>query len=438
MDDSTRWQFADTYNVNGRSETERHNSLKSHITTLVALLFALGGVVAFSSAASSTATMAAYSVPTTVARDCSHDVTAVLNNVIAKLADNSKLTFPPNGCYQVDGTITISGKRGLTVDAGNSSFRAMTNGSELPPKQARTRDQFLIQNSTNVTITNAIAYGDNPHAGLSESAYVPAYEAQHGFEISSSSFVTLDHVQAFNVYGDFAYIGGGTTPSRYVAIRNSTFRANGRIGMTIANATDVFIYNNSLDQMRRSVFDLEPYAAKWVIERVTILGNVIGPSRLNFLSNYGTCAVVEDIRVVNNRLVGQELNGEVINQTGCSIRRHTFVFAGNVSDKAIGTPSGMALKFVGVDGISLTNNVVPLQAGRNMRLARLTNSTFAAATGNVLPDGVGSIFTNDGSNAYCASNNRIGDLHTIEPSPKPCGQLPSQIQALRQAGLLAP
>jgi hypothetical protein len=357
-------------------------------------------------------------------------VTAALNFTIAALPNNATLKFPANGCYRIDGTIRISGKHALTIDGGNSRFKAMTDGSELPAKQARVRDQFIVINSSNITIKNAIVYGANAHAGLSESAYVPAFEAQHGFEISSASYVTLDRVQAYEVYGDFVYIGGGTVPSRHVTVTNSTFRANGRIGMSVTNATDVSISNNVLDEMRRSVFDLEPYAAKWVVERVRIQHNVIGAARLNFLSDYGACAVVNNIAVVQNRLIGQEMNGEVINRAGCGIRRRNFTFSGNTSDKAIGTPSGMALKFVGVDGISLTNNLVPLQPGRNMHLARLTDSSLAAATGNVLPGAAGTIFTNDGSNAYCHSNNRIGSRLTLEPTTKRCGQLTRQLQAL--------
>jgi hypothetical protein len=421
MDTLSRWQFADTYGTGRRFRTGRVSNSKRWSIAIVTAVVAVGALIASSSAGSTIGTMQTYAIPTTVARDCSVDVTTVLNSAIAALPDNAMLTFPANGCYQIDGTITISGKHGLTVNGNNSSFRAMTSGAELPAKQARTRDQFLVINSSNITIANAIAYGANPYAGLSDRAYNPAFEAQQGFEISSSSYVTLDHDQAYNVYGDFVYIGGsGTRPSRYVTVKDSTFRANGRIGMTVANATDVLIYHNSLDLMRRSVFDLEPYASVWVIERVTIQDNTVGQARLNFFSNYGTCAVVDNIAVLHNQLVGQELNGTILNQTGCTIRRHNFTFADNTSDKAFGTPSGMALEFVGVDGISLTNNVVPLQPGRNMHLARLTNSSYAAGTSNALPGAAGTIFTNDGSNVYCYSNNTIGRPLTLEPTTKPC------------------
>ncbi len=421
MDCSSRWQFADTYGSTRGKKLQHFSIAKRWCVAIVTALVALGALAVSATPGSTAATMKTYVMPTTVPHDCSVDVTAILNYVIGALPDNTMLSFPANGCYQIDGTVRISGKHGLTLNANNSTFRAMTNGSELPAKQARTRDQFLVINSTNVTITNAIAYGDNPHAGLSDSAYNPAFEAQHGFEISSSSYVTLDHVQAYNVYGDFVYIGGGgTVPSRYVTVKDSTFRANGRIGITIANATDVTINHNSLDQMRRSVFDLEPYAKVWVIERVTIQNNTIGAARLNFFSDYGNCAVVDTIQVLQNQLIGQELNGEVLNGSTCTTRRRNFTFAGNTSNKAQGTPSGMALEFAGVDGITLTNNIVPLQPGRNMHLARLTNSTLAAATNNALPGGAGTIFTNDGSNLYCYSNNTIGDPLTLEPTTKPC------------------
>ena len=78
------------------------------------------------------------------------------------------------------------------------------------------------------------------------------------------------------------------------------------------------------------------------------------------------------------------------------------------------------LKFIGVDGIVLTNNVVPLQPDRGMHLARLTDSSNAWVMGNVLPGGEGAIFTNDGSRDFCHSGNRVGDPLAVEDSSKPC------------------
>jgi hypothetical protein len=41
-------------------------------------------------------------------------------------------------------------------------------------------------------------------------------------------------------------------------------------------------------------------------------------------------------------------------------------------------------------------------------------------TGNMLLGAEGSIFTNDGSNDYCHSGNKVGDPLTAEASLKPC------------------
>jgi hypothetical protein len=357
----------------------------------------------------------------TSARDCSRDVTNILNAALARVPNNSNLALPANGCYRINGTITIRNKKNVTIDAHNSRFMAMTNGREFEDRVTRTRSQFRVIESTNITIKNAIVYGNNRYAGLNDLAYVPELEAQHAFDIQSGTNVTLDHVQAYKVYGDFVYIGGTTRPSRNVVVKNSTFRGNGRIGITVANAADVNIHHNVLDDMRRSIFDLEPYAGNWLIQRVTIRSNIIGEGRLNFLSAFGACAVVEGISVLDNLLVGQELQVEVINNTGCNIRRKNFVFKNNVSDKMFGTPSGMALKFIGVDGIVATGNIVPLQPNRDMHLVRLTNSSGAWIAGNDLPGADGSIFTNDGSRNYCHSDNRIGDPLRAEATNKPCG-----------------
>ena len=47
-------------------------------------------------------------VPTTIPRDCSRDVTAELNALVASAPDDATLQFPSQGCYQIDGTIDIS------------------------------------------------------------------------------------------------------------------------------------------------------------------------------------------------------------------------------------------------------------------------------------------------------------------------------------------
>jgi hypothetical protein len=49
-----------------------------------------------------------------------------------------------------------------------------------------------------------------PHAGTAEEAYRSDREAQHAFE-------------AYDVFGDFVYIGGGKAPSKHVTVRNSHF-----------------------------------------------------------------------------------------------------------------------------------------------------------------------------------------------------------------------
>jgi len=63
-----------------------------------------------------------YTVPSTIASDCSADVTAKLASWIASVPDHATLLFGSNACYRIDGTLTLTDRAGLTLDGNGSVF----------------------------------------------------------------------------------------------------------------------------------------------------------------------------------------------------------------------------------------------------------------------------------------------------------------------------
>ena len=80
--------------------------------------------LASSLSASLTSTEAVYDVPSTVAKDCSTDVTAQLLTWIASTPNGSTLQFAPGACYRIEGTLEMRGRSGLTFDGNGATFRS--------------------------------------------------------------------------------------------------------------------------------------------------------------------------------------------------------------------------------------------------------------------------------------------------------------------------
>ena len=219
-----------------------------------------------------------YSVPRTIASDCSSDVTSPLSKWIASVPDNSTLMLGKGACYRIEGSLTIANRRSLLFDGNGATLKATTRGTRI-------RVHVAIDNSENIIVRNLTVKGANPRAGAQSSAYNPQFEAQHGFNLGGVRHVLLDNVQASDVYGDFVYIsssGQGKSrgqPSEHVAVVRSRFSRSGRQGIAITNARDVTIRGNEITDVARSMFDLEPNTERNAVRDIRIEQNTTGAGR---------------------------------------------------------------------------------------------------------------------------------------------------------------
>lgn len=355
----------------------RRNRQSKRLSIVTVLFVTLGVLSAAKSAHADT-----QSVPLSIESDCSVDVTAKLLTWIASVADGSTLSFTPEGCYRIDGVLKVSDRHDLTFEGNNATFRAVTDGKELPAALARTRSHWSFRNGSGVTLRNMTIRGANPNAGTGESAYYAPLEAQHGIELLGVQGGLIDNVQIYDVYGDFVYLGMGYANrllTRNVTVRGSHFERNGRQGLSWAGAEDIRVENNFISQVRRSMFDIEPNFTDGHVRRVTINANHLGTHRLNFLSNEGAASIIEDITVSNNVLTGSGLNMTIKPPSG---RRARIKIIGNVSDVGYGNPAGSVMYFKDTDGIEVSGNVQRLQVDRGMSAVQLYGSTNARVFDN--------------------------------------------------------
>jgi hypothetical protein len=382
----------------------------------VALLVTVAGVVAVGGPASAATVVRV--VPASIPANCSRDVTRDLQVWFATVPNGSTLSFVANGCYRVDGTLVINGRQHLVFEGNHATFKAFTDGSELGDRlKIRTRSMFSVANSFDITLRNTVVVGANPHAGRSDLAYRAVFEAQHGYVIGNSHWVLLDRVQAYDVYGDFVYVG---PQSSEVLVRDSTFARNGRQGWTI-NGTNVTFERNSISETRRATIDMEPSLPTWTTRNVTIRNNTIGKGRLLFFASVGAAPTMDNITVSGNRLVGKEMSFYVDPPKGT---RSNYHILDNVSDTDVSKSGGAALGFRDIVNLEVRGNVAPVQAARGISGVSIGNCAHVVVADNQFARAKAPILDLGNSVDVRQSGNRIGNPLTVAPSTTVAGPTP--------------
>jgi hypothetical protein len=324
-----------------------------------------------------------YSVPPTIASDCSSDVTSPLSKWIASVPDNSTLMLGHGACYRVEGSLTIANRRSMRFDGNGATLKATTRGT-------RTRVHVAIDNSENIVVRDLTVKGANPQAGAKRAAYQEELEAQHGFNLGGVRHVLLDNVQASDVYGDFVYIsssGQGKSrgqPSEHVAVVRSRFSRSGRQGISITNARDITIVGNDITDVARSMFDLEPNTESNAVRDIRIESNTTGAAVNFWIASKGAGRQIGDI-VARNNIMRAATGGLVFVFGGQGGARGPFTFDGNrlrvtgaVTDEgAVG-----AFFFAHTDTIEIRNNRIDLPRGRDMPTVELRSCNHVLVDGN--------------------------------------------------------
>ena len=302
------------------------------------------------------------------------DDTAALQALIDALPNGSTLVFPLHGEYRIEGTLHVANKQGLTIEGNGSLFFATTTGD-------RTRSQWSFEGGSNIVVRDVNVKGANPNAGLADDAYVSSLEAQHAFNIYSTDGIELSHVSATDVYGDFVYIGAQEGAlARNVFVHDSMFDRNGRQGISITGGDGVRIIHNTIGDVRRSTFDLEPNGSSWGALNVDIEDNTIGRGRLNLLSSAGS-GPVSNVVFANN-LINRGANIWV----GSKQVRGPFTITGNVATLSWGSAAGRALlAFTNVDGLTVTDNKLPVDPGRGDYGVNALDACNVHVSGNDFP-----------------------------------------------------
>jgi len=186
------------------------------------------------SASPAPAQTAVVTAPTTIAPDCSRDVTGALNSWMASVGDGSALPFRAGGCYRVDGTLTLKDRHDLTLDGRGATFST----SVVPPASPKiTRPMWSVVGGSGITVQNMALQGSNP-----EATYDMDREWFALIQISGTHTALVQGVRGSNSWGDFVSIGPdvrrvtnsdgtGAVYAKDVTVRSSTATTIGRHGV---------------------------------------------------------------------------------------------------------------------------------------------------------------------------------------------------------------
>ena len=150
--------------------------------------------------------------------------------------------------------------------------------------------------------------------------------------------------------------------SSNVTISRNHMTTDGRQGIAVTNAAHVVIDSNVMDDMRRSVFDLEVNLDSGAIDDVRIVNNTTGNSGLLWLANAGNSTHVSNVVVENNTMTGTSLSLLYSKTKDPSAgRRGPWTIDHNHFRMRETTWAGF--EWIGSDGISLHDNVVTIDPG---------------------------------------------------------------------------
>jgi hypothetical protein len=304
-----------------------------------------------------------YMVPPSVPSGCSIDATSQILSWIASVPNHSTLVFGPSACYRIEGTLEFH-SRNLTFDGNGSTFKSLNAPSD---HRALWRAWDSSVGFRNMTIVGSYANGG---------VHTDSLQHAHGIDLRGT-YGVVENVSMSDLAGDCVYFGLGAFRSSG-AVRDSSCGRTSRNAISVTAGDDIRVARVITNQIGYVAFDVEPNEGPGNgSSRVVFDSNTIGSYYLKAYTVIGNAPIV-DQAFTNNRLVGQGLKVGVINR---DYRPQRLTITGNSSDTAA-APAAMNL--VGLDGLTVSGNTVPLMSGT---MAQIDRSCSVSVSGNSYPGG---------------------------------------------------
>ena len=167
----------------------------------------------------------------------SSDVTEDLQRFIDGVPDGSVIRFRQGGEYQLDCTVWISHRNGLTFDGQGSRF-FVPSGVDCPSQTI-----WRFNAGGRHVIRNMTIEGNHPEPGT----YQPPHEFQVGIETLGTVGIEIADITMRRTYGDCVHVGYDNQPggnlewSEVVWIHGLDCAGNGRQGIAVTGGRGVLV-----------------------------------------------------------------------------------------------------------------------------------------------------------------------------------------------------
>ncbi len=323
------------------------------------MLFLALAVCQPATAARQPAAATVYKVPKKIQDNCSVPVEGQIMAWLATVPDGSTVQFGPGRCYGQDGTITVTGRSGLVIDAQGSEFRALTPGGSH-------RANWRLVGGANLTLRNMAVRGSNP-----QGSYDHAIEWQHGYSVEGVQGITLSNIQARDTWGDGVFLwhgasspacGDDASSARTVVVAGALIERAGRQGVAIVDAENVTVQDSAIGPVAWWGVDIETDDDCEIARHINIARNTFGATRYGVVGSvgFGGDPQVGDVTVTDNTQTAQAgltgecwapvwiLSPDAKYRTGYSFRGNRFLARRN------------AFEFRRVNNIDVSSNNVTL------------------------------------------------------------------------------
>jgi hypothetical protein len=247
-------------------------------------------------------------VPSSIASAGTADVTAALLAFFATVPDYTLITFQPGGVYRVDGTLQLTGRKGLTFDLNG----ATVDGSRVVG--AGDRAHWRAVDCMSMAWRNGTVKGSRP----AMTAFTAGLQWQHGFDMQGVLGYDLAAIIIQGVYGDG--VCNGRSPSSLAWTKTGRIHADCQIKGTSRNsisfpaADGVTVDGLQITDMGLNIFSIEASGMGWGATNILIDGARISGTNqaqtfklLNVADTAGPGAVVKGITVRNTVQVGNSV-----------------------------------------------------------------------------------------------------------------------------------
>ena len=351
-----------------------------------------------------------------IVTDYSADVTAQIQAALSALSSGDTLVFPTTGNngsawsyssvgYKVESPLNVNGRNNLTFVGNGAIIKRFTAGADDGSDQSR--DQWHIEDSTNISFTNFAVYGADTAA-----SYDAERAFQHGFSIKgSSSDITITNCVVHYSYGDDIDVQVDNSLGN-ITLSGNTLDDSGRHGLSIASGTGVWVTGNTFNNNRDTI-DIEPETASASVDNVIISGNTFGTADYAiFDCNGGGRTGL--VYFVNNTSTSTNPS-QVWDVPASNENDGPFVYLNNTLN---GVGSGSH------EGIVDWNEQGVLAAGNNVTFNNsgvtgitVNDSSNLVIGDNALPNAATAVAANfDGSNVYTWSNALSGSVSPLTVS----------------------